>query len=191
MDSEYEALSRRATKGDKQALADLFALAESYQAQDRVKEAMTTYRDAAISYRIAAFRNLSLAESAGERLNWEARIQDIYRQWIDDNPSGIRSFPYDRLGIDRDRMNAIVLRQISQDPRFMFLMSYLEDVLSRLGMEFSAPGGTIERRICTLLEELYGFERSGLESYLNNTSVRIALDQIAAEIERRSKSTSE
>ena len=64
---EYQELISLSTKGDQQALEDLFALAEKLSAEQKHEEASKVFRESAISYRISAFRNLGLAGEANSK----------------------------------------------------------------------------------------------------------------------------
>jgi hypothetical protein len=58
---------------------------------------------------------------------------------------------------------------------------FLQDKLSKLGMEFYSPGGTIEGRASWLLG---GYLKGSCDSpFLRNTTVRVQLDTIASVVE--------
>ena len=64
---EYQELISLSTKGDQQALEDLFVFAEKLSAEQKHEEASKVFRESAISYRISAFRNLGLAGEANSK----------------------------------------------------------------------------------------------------------------------------
>ncbi|MFC1665589.1 hypothetical protein ACFL17_08185 [Pseudomonadota bacterium] len=185
MNKQYDELSRRATKGDKDALRELFTLAEQEEGKKKFKEATVVFRDAAIAYRISAFRNLARAEDAESHAAWLATQQSIYRKWIDENPNGLRELPYPASGVTRGCIQKVVFGPLSHEESFSNLFLFLEESLSEIGMEFFSPGGTVQRRVCTLLGEVFGLGGVRQSQYLLNTAVRIGLDAMADEIIKR------
>lgn len=180
----YEELVRRATKGDKVAMDELFAIAEDLLAQQRFQDAAKAFRDAAISYRISAFRNLAHGQAADGRAQWMASVRDIYANWIDQNPRGFRTLPREASGIEDDCIRRVVVEQLLTEKQFINLFRFLEDTLFELGMQFYSPGGSVQRCVIQLLGEAFGLY-SADSGYLRRHAVRIALDQIADEVERR------
>ena len=185
MDKQYEELSRRATKGDADALFELFALAEQRKGEGNFNQATVAFRDAAIGYRTFAFRNLDRAKDADSRSAWLAEECNIYRRWIENNPNGLRELPYPATGITRECIRHVVVDQLLEEDSFAALFSFLLTTLSSMGVEFFSPGGSIQRRVCALLGAVFGLEGSEESEYLRNTAVRIALDPIADEVTKR------
>jgi hypothetical protein len=54
MSESYEDLSRRAIKGDAEAVSELFSLGKKLEAEGRFQEATTAFSDAAIAYSTSA-----------------------------------------------------------------------------------------------------------------------------------------
>lgn len=189
MDATYEALSRRATKGEQDALRDLFSLAETLGEKGQIAEAMQAFKDAAIAFRIAAFRNLARAEEAEKSAHEWAQVVDQYLAWIDENPSGLRRMPRSEPSVDSQFIRRLVMGELQADDRCMKLFIALERELKRAGMEFYSPGGSPLRRICILLDRAFGLEpqEPELDLFLSKVGVRVFLDQIADEIARRRK----
>lgn len=87
---DYQKLIHLSTKGDEQALKDMFNLAEKLSDEQKHEEASKVFRDSAISYRISAFRNSGLAESANGEVYWLNEEIKLMKRWIEINPSGLR-----------------------------------------------------------------------------------------------------
>ena len=185
MNESYEELSRHATKGDENALRKLFCLAQEREAENNFQDATVTFRDAAISYRISAFRNLARAEDAESRVVWLSEERDIYKRWISANPNGLRELPYCAPDVTSGRIWSIVIAQLSNEKSFIPVFMLLEESLSAMGMEFSSPGGSIQRRVCRLLEEVFGLQSVAEPEYLGDLSVRVGLDLLADEVAKR------
>lgn len=162
----------------------LFSIAEDLLTQQRFQDAATTFRDAAISYRISAFRNMAHGQAADGRAQWMASVRDIYANWIDQNPRGFRALPREASGIEDDCIRRVVVEQLLTEKDFINLFRYLEDILSDLGIQFYSPGGSVQRCVIQLLGEAFGLN-SADSGYLRRHAVRVALDQIADEVERR------
>ena len=185
MDKQYQELSRRASKGDADALFELFALAEQRKGEGNFNQATVAFRDAAIGYRTFAFRNLDRVKDADSRSAWLAEECNIYRRWIENNPNGLRELPYPAAGITRECIRHVVVDQLLEEDSFAALFSFLLTTLSSMGVEFFSPGGSIQRRVCALLGAVFGLEGSEESECLRNTAVRIALDPIADEVTKR------
>jgi hypothetical protein len=185
MSEPYKELSRRAIKGDANALRELFTLAEQREGEKNFHEAAVAFREAAIAYRISTSRNLGRAEHAESRAAWLSAVRDIYKRWIEANPSGLRELPYRAPGVTHECIRHVVVGQLLHEESFAPVFLFLEESLSAIGMEFSSPGGSIQRRVCWLLGEVFGLEGSGCSEYLRNSAVRVGLDLLADEVEER------
>jgi len=185
MNDSYKELSRRATKGDKEALRELFALGQKHEVEHRFEDATAVFRDAAISYRISAFRNLARAEDAESRAAELATVGDIYRRWIEENPKGMRELPRPASIIDSEYILRVLKDDLSRERFFVEVLYFLEDTLAKLGMEFYSPGGSVLRRVWQLLGEVFGLSSSGHSEYLQHMPVRVGLDLLADEIAKR------
>lgn len=192
--TEHNELIHRAAKGDKVAMEKLFAMGEDLVVQQRFQDATTAFREAAISYRISAFRNLAHAEDADRRARWMASARDIYADWIEKNPQGFRALPRQAPGVDFDGMRDVILNEMLHEERFDKIFYFLENTLHELGMPFFMPGGSIERQVIYLLGEAFGLSsnysrvfgpNAVLEGYHARSAIRVAIDQIADEVETR------
>lgn len=187
MDDAYDNLVRLATQGSKAALAQLFALAEKLRAEHRLEDAAQAFRDSAIAYRIAAFRNTAQKEDAERRGQSLATVVEIYRRWVEANPNGMRQLPRASQLIDSECIRRVIVDELHNDQTFAPVFAFLFEALSSLGMEFYSPGGSLQRRVWGLLEIVFGLAASNhyFARYLEDRSVRIGIDLLADEVERR------
>ena len=192
MSEIYEEISRLATKGDKNALRDLFKIAESYESEKSFQKATVSFRDSAIAYRISAFRNLARAEEAEQNAARLSENCEIYKKWIESNPNGLRKLPYRIPGITTQHIKEVVVDQLVKEESFASIFMCLYYSLSALDMEFFSPGGTLQRRAYWLVGEVFGFEgREDAAKFINDLSVRVSLDLLADEVMRRYQITQE
>jgi hypothetical protein len=189
MDDGYSELVNRAIKGNKTALDDLFDLAKAHEAKHDMEGATWAFREAAIAYRITAFRNLARAEEAEARVKWMEQVVGIHRAWIEANPAGMPQLPRTKGSVDRECIWRIVPQELAREPDFAPAFRYLFETLSSLGMEFYSPGGSLVRCVSGLVESAFGFESNGFAHYLEDRSVRIGVDLLADEVERRCSAT--
>ena len=185
MDKEYKALERRALEGDSAAIRELFRYGEKQNKEKNYSEAATAYRDAAIAYRISASRNLERAEDAERRVRWSTFKEEIYQNWIKDNPNGLRDLPFPESWISKECIRNIVVEELLDDDLFSQYFYYLQVVLSEMGVRFYSPGGSIQRRVIGLLAEYFDPDRR--YSYAKTIEVRVGLDPLADEVVKRCK----
>jgi len=181
---DYLELIRLSTKGDNQALEDLFALAEKLSAENKHEESSKVFRDSAISYRIAAFRNSGLAESANGEVYWLNEEIKLMKQWIEINPSGFRPLPRIIEGIASEKIILEILKnEIWPDSQFYTLIKLLEFALQNNGMEFYSPGGSSLRRILHLMEDCFGISLNVSATYFPPEARIYKIKQAAQSIE--------
>lgn len=185
MNEPYQELSRRARKRDDNALRKLFTHAERCEDEKDFREAALAFREAASAYRISASRNLARAEDAESRAAWLSVVCDLYQRWIEANPSGLRDLPYDAPSVTRECIGHVVVFELLHEESFAPIFLFLEESLSAAGMEFFSPGGSIQRRVCWLLGEVFGLEGNRCSEYLRNSAVRVGLDLLADEVTKR------
>jgi hypothetical protein len=195
----YEDLINLSTKGNKQALRGLFKLGEALIDKKDFDEASNVFKESAISYRIAAARNIGIANSLLSEV--EALKQEVkftYR-WLDSNPNGFKDLPIFLTGINKEFVLQELRDKIWHDKEFENLISYLESSLIKHGMSFYSPGGSSLRRIVGLLNDYFGLTNdiykkatnssvkiSNVKSqFIQHIDVRIGLDLLADEIEKR------
>ena len=187
MTEHYQELSSRAARGEKDALRELFALADQCKSEGKLDEASEAFRDSAIAYRISAFHNLNRAESLEKQFEWQTSVSKIYLRWIECNPNGLRKLPFPSIDATTEDIIQIVI-ELFRDTSFYDLFRYLEMELGSLGMHFFSPGGSIQRRVCGLLNEAFGIQDSECADYLESLRVRIGLDLLADEVSERLQS---
>jgi hypothetical protein len=183
MSGNYDDLSRRGIKGDLQALDELMTLGTKSNAEGQFENAVKAFKEAAIGFRMSDLRNRWRAEAAEEQAKWADEVRKIYQTWIEENPGGFRQWSNMVPGIDRERIRQVVIEQLLHEEGFAQIFPYLERVLSDLGMEFYSPGGSVQRRVCVLVCELFGLEPHS--KWLDHSAVRIGLDLLASQVVAR------
>ena len=178
MNDEFLDLTSRAVRGEKDALRDLFALADGYKDQGKLKEAAE------------AFHNLNRAETAESLAKWHATVCEIYKLWIKENPDGFRALPLPAVELSKEDIRRIVTEELLHESTFGGVFDHLQVMLTSLGMQFYSPGGSIQRRVCILLEEIFGLGTGYGPEFISNHDVRICLDLLAAEIIKRRETIS-
>ncbi len=183
MDEQYQELCRLATKGNAKALSNLFSLGEKLEAEKKFQEATVAFRDAAISYRISAFRNSGHTEDALVREQYLIETLNIFRKWIENHPDGFRKLPYFESEIGYDFIRDTVIGNLDE---FDWVMTLLKKRLLELNMEFYSPGGSIQRRVCQFLDIVFNnSENDRLRTYLNDFTVRVFVDAVADAVAER------
>lgn len=182
---DYQELIRISTKGDKQALEDLFALGETLLESGSLEEAVKAFQDAAISYRISASRNIGLAQSAASEAQQLKEEIQLFQRWVKTNPNTLSRLPRAVTGITENFILEELRDRIWPDERYSQLIPYLESALERNGMEFYSPGGSSLRRITSLLGDYFGLCTSPMAKILDNLDVRIGMDLLADDVESR------
>lgn len=185
---DYLELIRLSTKGDKQALEELFALAEKLSAEKNYEEASKIFRESAISYRISAFRNSGLAGEANGKAYWLNEEIKLIKHWIEVNPTCFRPLPRIVEGLNKERIFKIVGDEIwpnsNYDGEYYVLMSMLETSLDKLDGG-DMPANSPLRRILYLMNIYFGLADITWPNYLDSFDVRIWTDLLADEVERR------
>ena len=95
----------------------------------------------------------------------------------------MRDLPFFAPGITREFILKVVVEELLKDEAFIRYFYYLQDVLSGMGENFFSPGGSIQRRVITLLSEVFGLSR--WRSYSHSFDVRVGLDPLADEVAKR------
>jgi hypothetical protein len=180
-ESYYSDLVKRATKGERSAIDELFSIGETNLEGGDLRLAATAFKDAAISFRIQSFRNSALAEKNLANAHSLSRDKRVIVRWIKNHSKDYpKAYPAN-VKIDEKLLFDIV-QQLLNEYDYAKIHDYLYDVLTELGVEFFSPGGSPQRRIAMLTFELLSGCQDDL---LGNLRVRIGIDQIAAEVENR------
>lgn len=182
--SQYEALIRQATKGDKESLRELFALGERLLTDGNLDEAVKIFRESAISYRIEAFRNAALREEAEFREKRRLSDIEIYREWLSRQAPIFEQLPRSAEGITKEFIRNIMREEIWKDDSLLPLLAFIINSLSKCGMEFFSPGGSEMRRVGDQVKIYLGLGDIH-ESYLHHPDVRIGVELLADEIIKR------
>ena len=187
MNMKVEDLSIRAIKGDTDAVGTLWNIAKDCEKNKQYENAAIAYREMAFACRILASRSREEKAEVEAELHGMTVARAIYAWWVKEHPDGMKKLPYSSSGIDSEFIRRTVIEELLPDEKFYFVFYFLEDVLLEMGMKFSSPGGSIQRSIWGMLEFVFGLEEDypPYTKFLQSTAVRIGLDLLADEIERR------
>ena len=187
MKKKVEDLSVRAIKGDPDAVNILFDIAKDCEKNEQYKNAAMAYREMAFACRILASRSREEKAEVEAELVAMTVARTIYARWVRGHPDGMKRLPYPPSGIDREFIRMTVIEELLPDEEFYYVFYFLEDVLTDMGMKFFSPGGSLQRKVCGLLEFVFGLAEARLPytKFLESTRVRIGLDLVADEIEQR------
>ena len=186
---DYQELIRLSTKGDKQALEDLFKLGETLLINGNFEEASKVFKESAISYRISTSRNFSRAVEADSKADWAKEEVELIKHWIDLNPKGLSTIPrkveYMNTELLLEILGDHIWPKCNPEEEFHGLMTLLETSLDEIDGK-DLPANSPFRRVFGLMNEYYGIGNPSIFNYLNNPTVHIYADLLAYEIEKRS-----
>lgn len=170
-------LMHAATKGDRQAIEGLMDLGESYLKEGDPTNAAQAFKEAAISYRIDAFRRNTNYETEREQNRWALEvIERIFISWFKANSHSIPSKRPEILDIPDARL--IEMLRSSEHQEISVVLVFLEQTLQSMGVHFYSPGGSSVRRIHQLLRAFGGNEDDWAKQFLSDVRVRLAIDQL-------------
>lgn len=185
----FDQLTKAAVKGDLDAMASLMKLGEACLESNNTADAARAFREAAIAYRIEAFRNKThYAAEFHASQGLREILEQIYCRWFEVNRAPARK-EWPEIGeISHARLSSIIdSPELSSNAGAH--LQFLCQTLSGMGVEFHSPGGSERRRVFQLLRAIGGSKDSWAEKYLDDFRVRIALETIAecvVSINRRS-----
>lgn len=192
---EYVDLVRQSTKGSKEALEELFIIGDGYLACNDPIKAATTFKDSAISYRIATLRNLGKLEATQDEVNKLLKDLDIYREWISTFPNGEVALPRIVTGLDTSIIQAAIYGKCRypSDPEIIRIYHYLDLALEKHSTEYASVNGNRAVFICELLLGYFGEYPYVSEFDLDCTKinihtpidVRVGVDLMAHKIEAK------
>ena len=184
---EYDDLVKASTKGDKKAIEDIFTLGESLLVKNST-DAAEAFKDAAISYRIAAFRNAAHLESSQNRVSQLVNNLDIFREWIATFPDGQVTLPKVVEGLNRKDIEAVMYGECKypSDPEVIRYYRFLNQALELNNQDYAKLNGNRPVFICDILLAYFGLSNRGSFDF-NQVSidVRIGIDLIAHRIEEK------
>lgn len=180
MDDNYQELSLRASKGDEEALAELFSAGEKFEFNGQFKEASTAFKDSAVAYRIAAFRSKAQAEDAIAGKRYQIQLSQVLTDWIKNNPEGMRNLPRKVPGLTEPVICELVARNREE---LSALLVILYNKRSKLGKGFS--WARTENYVCGHLGAYFDGRIIPDSAYMRNPTIRVLLDSIANVVEAK------
>jgi hypothetical protein len=188
---DYNELVRQSTRGDDDATKKLFSLGEERASAGDFLGASEAFKDAAIAYRIARSREKGSRESSQNASRYDEAIRDMYRDWIVANPHGAKPLPIDQQEAGwLDRFPTTEFIDLAKESPFDIIYYHLENELSRRGVEFFSPGGSIQRRVSQIAKVMIGMNvNAEYSQLLGDIEIRVPMDLIVDEVTRRAESS--
>ena len=174
-----EELIQKAGKGDHEAIASLMKLGESCLERNETEEAAQAFKEAAMAYRIEAYRNMTHYAAECATSQWLREIlEQIYVRWFRVNGAPARK-QWPEIGKMSDKRLSSILDspQLSNEagPHLRYLIQTLES----MGVEYYSPGGSDKRRVFQLLRAVGGGRDAWAEKFMDDPRVRVSLEAVA------------
>lgn len=180
----HSAVIRKAFFGDAQSKKILMSIAQNYSDGNRQTEAMLIFKEVAAAYRVGEFRASAQMEDALKKQEALSSEIQLLEYWIQTHPQGFCALP--RTVVDLFWLDPSERVKVWQsDEQCICAIRLLERELTEIGEHFFSPGGTVERRAVTLLQQYFGLEAMDDAHVLTIHRVRIALDTLADKIIER------
>lgn len=184
----YTEIVKLSTKGDKQATEDLFRLGDEYASAGHFEESAKAFKDAAISYRISAFRNEAQLEDFEDKVEILTEDIEFYKEWITIFKSGHPAIPKVVEGVDCDAIYSGLLgvgpfSRWPTDPEIRSTYCFLYSMLDKNNEEWETINPKRIGFIYELMLSYFGFNGLIPELLRVSTDVRIGLDLLAHKIE--------
>jgi hypothetical protein len=184
----YEELIRLSTKGDKEATETLFSIGEKLLIEGEIANAATGFKDAAISYRIAAFRNSAQLETSQKEAQQLIRDMDIFREWFLAFPDGQIALPKVNAGVDKKAIEKAIYGEIKYplDPEVSKIYWFLDAALAKSNEDFARLNGNRPLYVKEMLCAYFGMpSRRHLNLINASVDVRVGMDLLARKIEEK------
>jgi hypothetical protein len=184
----YEELIRRSTKGDKEATEALYSVGEELFIEGELAKAATGFKDAAISYRIAAFRNSAKLETSQKEAQQLIRDMDIFREWFLAFPDGQVALPKADAGVDKKGIEKAIYGEIKYplDPEVSKIYWFLDAALAKSNEDFARLNGNRPVYVSEMLCAYFGIpSRRHLNLINASVDVRVGMDLLARKIEEK------
>jgi hypothetical protein len=184
----YEELIRLSTKGDKEATETLFSIGEKLLIEGEIANAATGFKDAAISYRIAAFRNSAQLETSQKEAQQLIRDMDIFREWFLAFPDGQVALPKVNAGVDKKAIEKAIYGEIKYplDPEVSKIYWFLDAALAKSNEDFARLNGNRPLYVKEMLCAYFGMpSRRHLNLINASVDVRVGMDLLARKIEEK------
>ena len=186
--NEYDELVRASTKGSKKATEDLFTLGESLLVKNDKDVAAKAFKDAAISNRIAAFRNAAELEASQNEVKKLVGDLDVFREWIAKFPNGQVALPKMVDGLARKAIETLIYGECKHpsDQEVIRHYRFLNFALELSNKEYAKLNGNRPVFICEILLSYFGLANQMNFDFVNSSvDVRIGVDLLAHTIEEK------
>ena len=184
----YEELIERSTKGDKEATEKLFSIGDELLTEGETFKAATGFKDAAISYRIAAFRNSAQLETSQKEAQQLIRDMGVFREWFNAFPNGQVALPKVNAGVDKKAIEASIYGEIKYplEPEVSKIYWFLDAALAKSNEDFARLNGNRPLYVSEMLFSYFGIpSRVDLNLINASVDVRVGMDLLARKIEEK------
>jgi hypothetical protein len=153
---QHEELSRSATKGNVAAIRELFDYGERTYKLGHYEKAAAIYKDAAICFRLEAFRRRTDAEDANSRAKNQAKRIAVLTEALKRKHDFSRILViHQRKNVSSQDVHSVLYEKIFPNSDYSVLLDDLFAAFIDAGYQFSAPGNSFPRLIwflvsCTL-----------------------------------------
>ena len=169
----------------KRRLGTLFQEATVASADaSRQTEATKLYREAADGYRHLAVRRLWEAEETQRYIDAVEAERDMFLAWCEKHcalPSIPRDVDISNDDSDWGFIARFIGESILRDAKFRPNLRRLAGIIEAEGIEFSSPGGSIQRHLGYLLADWFSCAKTSMtpkDPFFSNVAFRIAISPI-------------
>lgn len=184
---EYDALVRTSTKGNKKAIEDIFTLGESLLVKNSA-DAAEAFKDAAISYRIASFRNGALLEDSQNEVSQLVNNMNIFREWITTFSNGHVALPKAVEGLNKKDIEDVIYGECKYPsaPEVIRYYQFVNQALELTNEDYAKLNGNRPLFICDILLCYFGLAKGRNFDFPNaSIDVRIGVDLLAHRIQEK------
>ena len=188
MDEIIKELISKADRGDEESQKALMQLGDDASKTGNDKQASYYYKMAAIAYRITAARKNSLYDEAQAECKWLHEELKLYQEWIDKytKPVAPRMNKLSNICVKKKCSNLIsqLITSMTRGDyktenmeKYSSMLYSLEEKLTKHGIIFSSPGGTINVHFLNMV-----WKEKRFAQLQEHVEIRVLLDQIVDEV---------
>jgi len=174
-------LSRLALRGDVEAIRALLAEGEALLDKGEAREAAVMLKDAAICFRIEAFRQRTRADDASATLRRQKKQLQSLSDWVRSHRDRSQLLSdYKVSGITEKEVHVLLYHHVYPDSEYRELLDDLYVAFIDRGYQFSAPGNSYPRLIWYLVSCALGASSIDSQSrhFLNDPTIGLLLEKL-------------
>ena len=178
MSDELKELISKADKGDSEAQRELMQRGDAASEAGDHQHAAYMYKMAAIAYRIDEARTSGMLSDTARTCARFAQTIRYYDDWIKKYTKPVAP-RINRLKHHKGNFDRPILTMWRDGGEFGKMLRHLEERLSEHGIEWCAPGGTINRHFYYMVQR-----RDDFRDFMDDIEIRVVLDPISDEVLR-------